>query len=30
MKALMILEIHGVVLETMRKAQCSKFGVYLP
>lgn len=30
MTALMILKMQGLVLETMRKAQRSKFGVCLP
>lgn len=30
MRLIMILEIQGVVVETTRKAECSKFGVHLP
>lgn len=30
MRALMILKMQGAVIESMRKAECSKFGVHLP
>lgn len=30
MRALMILKMQGAVIESMRKAECSKFGVNLP
>lgn len=30
MSTLMTLEIQGVVVETTKNAECSKFGVHLP